>query len=47
MTQQDDTSLCACVVDPMASACGEWDGNASLCICAEDGLNDAGIGVPP
>lgn len=31
-------TMCRCQVDPFLSCCGEWEGNISLCICADLGL---------
>jgi hypothetical protein len=29
---------CPCIIDPMASRCGDWDANQSACFCVECAL---------
>jgi hypothetical protein len=37
---------CPCLRNPLASQCGEWAGNESLCICADFGLAIEGTPAP-
>lgn len=30
--------VCSCQIDPMDSKCGQYEGNVSLCACADLGL---------
>lgn len=40
--------FCPCLLAPLASRCGRWEGNESLCICADDGLVlEGGTPAPP
>jgi hypothetical protein len=34
-----DTEPCRCCMYPFTSKCGEWEGNASLCACADIGMH--------
>lgn len=40
------TAECECFLDPLSSTCGEWEGNVSLCICADYGVVAEGNPVP-
>jgi len=37
---------CACFTDPLGSKCGVWEGNVSLCVCADNGLAVQGDHAP-
>jgi hypothetical protein len=43
-----DAPDCPCFSNPLASTCGDWDGNESACVCADLGVTAAtGQPLPP
>ena len=46
MMENPSDRNCPCYTDPLRSKCGQWEGNESLCVCADYGLVAIGDPAP-